>query len=56
MELAIIKSLLNKEFYDSHKGAKCPHMLFSKEVSKIKTLIDEAISKYNRDLTVDEVE
>jgi len=56
MELAIIKSLLNKEFYDSHKGATCPHMLFSKEVSKIKTLMDEAMAKYNRDLTVDEVE
>ena len=56
MELAIIKSLLNKEFYDDHKGAKCPHMLFSKEVSKIKTLIDEAMIKYDRSLTVDEVE
>lgn len=56
MELAIIKSLLNKDFYDNHKGAKCPHMLFSKEVSKIKTMIDAAMLKYNRNLTVDEIE
>ena len=56
MELAIIKSLLNKDFYDNHKGAKCPHMLFTKEVSKIKTMIDAAMQKYNRDLTVDELE
>lgn len=56
MELAIIKSLLNKDFYDAHKGAKCPHSLFSKEVGKIKTMIDASMQKYNRDLTVDEVE
>ena len=56
MELAIIKSLLNKEFYDDHKGAKCPHSVFSKEVGKVKTMIDAAMDKYNRDLTVDEIE
>ena len=56
MELAIIKSLLRKEFYDAHKGATCPPSLFTKEVGKIKTMIDEAMFKYNRDLTVDEIE
>jgi hypothetical protein len=56
VELAIIKSLLNKEFYDNHRGAKCPHSLFSKDVSKIKTVVDEAMRKYDRDLTVEEVE
>jgi len=56
MELAIIKSLLRKEFYDEHKGAKCPHSLFTKEVKKIKTTIDQGMAKYNRDLTVDEIE
>jgi len=56
MELAIVKSLLNKEFYDAHKGAKCPHMLFTKELSKIKTLIDASMDKYRRDITVDELE
>lgn len=56
MELAIIKSLLKKDFYDNHKGAKCPHTLFTKEVGKIKTMLDAAMRKYNRDLTVDEIE
>ena len=56
MELAIIKSLLKKDFYDNHKGAKCPHTLFTKEVGKIKTMLDAAMHKYNRDLTVDEIE
>jgi hypothetical protein len=56
MELAILKSLLSKEFYDEYKGDKCPHRLFSKELSRVKTLIDEAMSKYNRDLSVNELE
>lgn len=56
LELALIKSLLSKEFYDEFKGDKCPHKLFSKELSKIKTLVDEAMTKYNRDLTVNEIE
>jgi hypothetical protein len=56
MELALLKSLLNKEFYNEFKGDKCPHKLFSKELSKIKTLIDAAMTKYNRDLTVNEIE
>jgi len=56
MELAIIKSLLKKDFYDNHKGAKCPHTLFTKEVGKVKTMLDAAMQKYNRDLTVDEIE
>lgn len=56
MELAIIKSLLSKDFYDSYKGSNCPHGIFSKEIGKVKTLVDEAMSKYNRDLSVDEIE
>ena len=56
MELSLLKSLLDKEFYDEFKGDKCPHKLFSKDLGKIKTLIDEAMSKYNRDLTVNEIE
>ena len=45
MELALLKSLLNKDFYDEYKGDKCPHRLFSKDLGKIKTLIDEAMNK-----------
>ena len=56
MELALLKSLLNKDFYNEYKGDKCPHRLFSKDMGKIKTMIDEAMRKYNRDLTVSEIE
>ena len=56
MELAILKSLLNKKFYDDYRGAKCPAKIFSRENIKIKELIDAAMQKYPRDLTVDEVE
>jgi hypothetical protein len=56
VELAIIKSLLNKDFYDTYKGNRCPHKIFSKEAGKIKTLVDESMLKYERDLTVDELE
>ena len=55
MELAILKSLLNKKFYDDYRGAKCPAKIFSRENIKIKELIDAAMQKYPRDLTVDEV-
>ena len=43
MELSLIKTLMNKDFYDDHKGAKCPDRLFSKEVRKIKSTIDKAM-------------
>lgn len=56
MEIALLKSLLDKEFYDEFKGDKCPSKLFSKELSKIKTMIDAAMEKYCRDLTVNEIE
>ena len=56
MELALLRSLLDKEFYDNHIGVKCPPRLFTKDVQKIKSVVDEAMSKYKRSLTVDEVE
>ena len=56
MELALIKSLMDKNFYDDHRGAKCPDRLFSKDVRKIKSTIDSAMGKYERDVTPDEIE
>ena len=56
MELALIKSLMDKEFYDNHRGAKCPDRLFSKDVRKIKSVLDSAIDKYDRSITVDELQ
>lgn len=56
MELSLIRSLMDKEFYDDHRGSKCPDRLFSKDVSKIKKIIDTAMQKYNRTVTPDEIE
>lgn len=56
MELALIKSFMDKDFYDEQRGIACPHGLFSKDVGKIKTMIDEAMRIYNRTLTTDELE
>ena len=56
MELALVRSLMNKEFYDDHRGAKCPNRLFSKDVRKIKETLDVTMEKYQRSVTPDEVE
>lgn len=56
MELSLIRSLMDKEFYDEHRGAKCPDRLFSKDARKIKQAIDKAMERYNRSVTPDEIE
>ena len=56
MELSLIRSLMDKPFYDAHRGAKCPDRLFSKDVRKIKQALDQAINKYERTVTPDEIE
>ena len=47
---------MNKDFYEDHKGAKCPDRLFSKEVRKIKATIDKAMLQYDRTVTTDEIQ
>ena len=47
MELSLVRSLMDKEFYHEHRGAKCPDRLFSKDVRKIKQSIDTAIHDMN---------
>ena len=56
MELSLIRSLMDKEFYDEHRGARCPDRLFSKDVRKIKQAIDGAMDRYERTVTPDEIE
>jgi len=56
MELSLIRSLMDKEFYDDHRGARCPDRLFSKDVRKIKQSIDTAMDRYERTVTPDEIE
>ncbi len=56
MELSLIRSLMDKEFYDDHRGARCPDRLFSKDVRKIKQAIDTAMDRYDRTVLPDEIE
>jgi hypothetical protein len=56
MELTLIRSLMDKGFYDETRGNSCPEKLFTKDVRKIKSTIDTAMDQYQRDLTVDEVQ
>lgn len=56
MELSLVRSLMDKTFYEDHRGLRCPDRLFSKDVRKIKQTIDAAMDRYNRTLTPDEVE
>ncbi len=56
MELSLVRSLMDKSFYDDHRGARCPDRLFSKDVRKIKQSIDTAMDRYDRTVSPDEIE
>jgi hypothetical protein len=56
IELALIRSLMQKDFYEDHKGSKCPDRLFSKDVRKIKNTLDEAMGKHERNLSLTELQ
>ena len=56
MELGLLRSLMDKQFYDDHRGAKCPTKIFSKDAQKIKVIIDQCMTKYDRTITPDEVQ
>jgi len=56
MELSLIRSLMDREFYEEHRGSRCPDRLFSKDVRKIKQAIDAAMDRYERTVTPDEIE
>ena len=47
---------MDKDFYDEHRGARCPDRLFSKDVRKIKKAIDTAMDRYERTVTPAEIE
>ena len=55
MEHALLKSLLNKDFYDETRGNRCPEKLFTKDLQKVKRVIDQAMDNYQRDLSLDEI-
>ncbi len=46
MELSLIRSLMEKQFYEEHRGSRCPMKLFSKDIQKVKRVIDKAMDDY----------
>ena len=57
MELALLKTLLKRDFYDRHKGIRCPDKIFTKDVRKIKQALDAAMESYQYvDLTVSDLQ
>ena len=56
MELALIKTLLNRDFYEQHKGIRCPDKIFTKDVRKIKQALDAAMRTYDGDLNTSDLE
>ena len=55
-ELALIRTMLDKEFYDNHKGIRCPDKRFSKDARKIKHTLDYAMDAYGKSITPTELE
>jgi replicative DNA helicase len=55
MELALIKTLMNNEFYQRHKNVVRPE-IFSKDVRKIKDAVDAAMVDRIDDMTVSDIE
>ena len=56
MELALVRTLLDKDFYDDHRGIRCPDKIFTKDVRKIKQTLDYAMTTYEKTLTPAELE
>ena len=56
MELSLVRSLMNKDFYENNRGARCPDKLFSADVRKIKKAVDIAMDRYDRTVTPEEVQ
>ena len=56
MENVLLRTLMNKDFYDNHKGDRCPEALFSSDGKKIKRIIDCMIDRYRRDVLPEEVQ
>lgn len=56
MELALLRSLMDKEFYEDNKGYKCPDELFTADLRKVKRAIRDAVEEYDRSISVSELE
>jgi replicative DNA helicase len=50
-ELALIKTMMNKEVYEENKGIRFPDKLFGKDLCKIKQTLEYAMETYDKSLT-----
>ena len=50
-ELALLKTMMDKDIYDQHKGIRFPDTLFTKDLRKIKQTLEYAMEKYEKSLT-----
>jgi len=50
-ELALLKTMMDKDIYDQHKGIRFPDSLFTKDLRKIKQTLEYAMEKYEKSLT-----
>ena len=55
-ELSLLKTLMDKEFYELHKGIRCPNEIFTKDVRKVKKVLDYAMEKYDRSISLVDLE
>ena len=47
---------MDKEFYELHKGIRCPNEIFTKDVRKVKKVLDYAMEKYDRSISLVDLE
>ena len=55
-EVALLKTLLDKDFYELHRGIRCPDKIFTKDVRKVKQTLDYAMQKYDKGLSLADLE
>ena len=55
-ELSLIKTLMNKEFYELHKGIRCQDKIFTKDVRKVKQVLDYAMETYDQGISLADLE
>mgnify|MGYP003647909598 FL=1 len=55
-ELSLLKTLMNKEFHELHKGIRCPDEIFTKDVRKVKQTLDYAMETYDQGLSLADLE
>jgi len=55
-ELSLLKTLMDKDFYELHKGIQCPDKIFTKDVRKVKQTLDYAMETYGQGLSLPDLE